>query len=245
MKTIIVENYDEMSKLSAKMLADCITEQPAANICLPTGGSVDGTYEELCALTKKEKISFKDIHSYNMDEYVGLSKTNDQGYYYYLNDKVYSKTDINIQNTFSPDACATNLQTACKEYTDKIKNLNGFDYILLGIGTDGHIAFNMPKEDCLDLDTHIEDLTQETINANARFFNSTDEVPKQAMTIGVGLILESKKIVLVASGKAKADAIAQFLNRRVADPKLPASMLWFHKDVTIILDKEAASKLQD
>ncbi len=245
MKKIIVADYGEMSDLSGRMFADFIKNNPAANICLPTGGSVEGTYEKMCEYAKKEHISFKGISSYNMDEYATLSKENENSYYFFLNKFVYSKTDIDISNTFAPKADEADLQKACEEYTGRIKNINGFDYILLGIGTDGHIAFNMPRRDKLLLDTHIEDLSQEAVRANARFFKDISEVPRQALTIGVGLIMQSKKIVLVASGRAKANAVGRFLNHRVLDPMLPASVLWMHSDVTLVLDRDAASEIKE
>lgn len=240
----VVSNYEEMSAKAARLLVDFVKNNPKANLCLPTGGSVEGTFDKLCEYAKAENVSFGGISSYNMDEYATLSKTNENGYYFFLNKYVYSRVDIDVKNTYAPKADSSDLQGACNEYTERIKKLNGFDFILLGIGADGHIAFNMPKPDKLCLDTHIEDLTEDTINANSRFFDNIFDVPHQALTIGVGLIMQSKKIVLVASGKGKSAAIGRFLNNRVLDTMLPASVLWLHPDVTLILDSDAASDVK-
>ncbi len=243
MKKIIVDNYEQMSEVNARILADFVKKNPKSNICLPTGGSVVGSYVKLCEYVKNENISFKNINSYNMDEYVTLSKTDENSYYYFLNKHVYRNVDIDISNTFTPKADAKDLQKACEEYTERIDKIGGFDYIMLGIGTDGHIAFNMPNP-VLSLDTHIEKLTEETINANVRFFEDTQIVPRQAISIGIGMIFKSKKIVLVASGEAKSDIIGRFLNNNVLNPEIPASILWLHNNVTIILDKDAACKIE-
>ncbi len=241
----VVSNYEKMSAEAARLLVDFVKANPNANLCLPTGGSVEGTFDKMCELARAEGVSFRGISSYNMDEYATLSKTNENGYYYFLNKFVYSRVDIDVKNTYAPEADAADLQAACDAYTERVRALGGFDFILLGIGSDGHIAFNMPKLDKLCLDTHIEDLTEDTIKANARFFSHISEVPRQAVTIGVGLIMQSKKIVLVASGAGKAAAIGRFLNNRVLDPMLPASVLWLHPDVTLILDEAAAGEVKN
>ena len=242
MKKIITKDYLSMSEMAARAMLDFVKANPNANLCLPTGGSVEGTYNKLCEYAKAENISFKNIAAYNMDEYVTLSKNDESGYYFFLNKYVYSKVDIDLRNTFSPQADAENLQKACSDYTEKVNKLNGFDFTLLGIGSDGHVAFNMPKRS-LYLDTHIEDLSKETIQANARYFDSISKVPTQAITIGVGIIMRSKKILLVASGKAKAKVLGDLFKNRVLKTELPASVLWMHPDVTFILDEEAASEI--
>jgi glucosamine-6-phosphate deaminase len=242
MKIIIEKDYTALSWMTGRLISNYIKDNPNANISFPTGGSVEGTYEYMCDLLKKENISMSGIKAFNMDEYATLSRNNENGYYYFLNKNIYSKTDIDLNNTFAPEADSSNLQAACEEYTGFIEKQGGFDFILLGIGSDGHIAFNMPGK-TLQLDTYIEDLTEDTIKANSRFFEKREDVPRQAVTIGVQMIMKSKKIVLLASGKGKADILGQMLNNRTLDTMLPASTLWMHPDVTFILDKDAASEI--
>jgi len=244
MKLIITNDYASMSQKAARILATFIAEHPNANLCLPTGGSVEGTYLELCELLKNENISMADVTAFNMDEYAPLSRENPNSYYYFMKKHLYSKTDIDLARTYSPNAVSPDLVQACADYTNFVKTSGGFDFTLLGIGSDGHIAFNMPH-DQLYLDTHIEHLSEETIIANSRFFDSVDEVPKKAVSIGIRMIMKSRKIVLVASGSAKASILGRMFNERMLDPNVPASMLWLHPDVTFILDEAAAAQIKD
>lgn len=242
MKLEITSNYDTMSALAAERLAEEIRQNPSAVLCLPTGGSVEGTYAALVALLKERRISMAGIHAFNMDEYATLSRDNGQSYYYFMKKHLYDKTDIDLANTHSPDAAAADLSRACRKYTEAIQAAGGFDFTLLGIGTDGHIAFNMPRP-ALSLDTHLEQLSQETIAANSRFFPSKDAVPRQALSIGIRTILRSRRILLVASGGAKAPVLGKLFREQALDPMLPASMLFLHPDVTFLLDEAAASEI--
>lgn len=242
LKISIVKDYKAISEVTAKLVADYVSGNPECRLCLPTGGSVEGTYQELANLAKAENISFANVTAFNMDEYATLGKDNPNGYYYFMKKHLYEKIDINLENTNGLEGDAADLQEACRAYTKKVEDIGGFDFTLLGIGADGHIAFNMPA-DVYHMDTHLEDLSEETILANSRFFEEESQVPKQAITIGVGMIMNSKKIVLIASGKAKAKALASWLNNRTMTPHLPASILWLHPDVTVILDEDAASEL--
>ncbi len=243
MKIVIEKNYSAMSKTTGKLMSNYIRHNSMANLCLPTGGSVEGVYECMCKYLKAESISLSEIKGFNMDEYATLSKDDVNGYYYFLRKNIYSKTDIDISNTFAPATDSKDLQLSCEKYTDLVAKHGGFDFILLGIGSDGHIAFNMPRNN-LHLDTHIENLTEDTIEANSRFFEKREDIPKQALSIGVGMIMQSKKIVLVASGKGKSKILGKMFNYRILDPKLPATALWLHPDVTFILDEEAASDIE-
>ena len=242
MNLVIVKDYQAVSKAAAKLLAEYVGNNPKSCVCLPTGGSVEGVYQELTERIRLKNISFADITVFNMDEYATLSKDDPNSYYYFLKKHLYDKIDIKSENANALTADGSDLQKACQEYTKSIEAAGGFDFTLLGIGSDGHIAFNMPG-DTYHMDTHLVDLSAETIQANSRFFDDISQVPKQAITIGVGTIMKSKKIALVANGKAKAKALAAWLNNRVIDPKLPASILWLHQDLTIIIDEEAASEL--
>jgi glucosamine-6-phosphate deaminase len=243
MKLVLTQDYKTMSRQAAEMLAEQIVQKPRSVLCLPTGGSVEGTYAELCAILHEKNISMAEIQAFNMDEYASLARDDVNSYYFFMKKHLYSKTDIHLSQTYSPEATAEDLQQACRDYTEKIRAVGGFDFTLLGIGTDGHIAFNMPRER-LHLDTHVETLSQETIDANARFFHSVEDVPKQALSIGVGTIFQSKRIVLVANGSAKAPILKRLFQKRVLDPMLPASVLWLHPDVTVILDQQAAAEIE-
>lgn len=243
MKTIVTKTSDDMSAMAADILLNFVKENPNAKICIPTGGTIEGTYEILTQRAAAEGVSFKGITSFSMDEYAGLGKTDKDGYYYFVNKHFYSKVDIDKANTFVPEGDAPDIEEACKQYTKRVEDAGGFDIIFLGIGPDGHVAFNMPS-DTLTLDTHVEHLSQETIEANARFFENEAAVPKKALTIGVGMIARARKIVLLASGPKKADIMGRLLNERNLNPKIPASVLWLNNDVTIIMDEEAAAKVK-
>lgn len=242
MKISIVKDYKAVSEVTAGIVANYVRYNPGCRLCLPTGGSVEGTYQELVNLTKAENISFADVTAFNMDEYATLGKDNPNGYYYFMKKHLYEKVDIKLENTHGLEADKADLQEACRAYTKKIEDIGGFDCTLLGIGSDGHIAFNMPAG-VYHVDTHLENLSEETIQANSRFFENANQVPKQALTIGIGMIMNSKKIVLIASGKAKAKALASWLNNRIITPRFPASILWLHPNLTVIIDVEAASEL--
>lgn len=192
---------------------------------------------------EKEGLNFSQVAGFNMDEYVGLSKDHPQGYYYFLNDLLYSKVNINPNNTFVPNVLADDLTSAAQAYTDLIYSKGGFDLIFLGIGRDGHISFNMPGA-ALQPYTHLETLSEATIADNARFFENPAQVPTKAMTIGLKIILDSRKVILLANGEGKSQIIADWLNNQKISTSIPASFLWLHNDVTVVLDKAAASKLQ-
>lgn len=242
MKLSVVKDYQAVSKSAARLIADQVRDNPGCNLCLSTGGSVVGAYEELAGLSKAEGISFANVHAYTMDDYATLRRDDPNSFYYFMKEHVYDKVDIKLENTNAPKADAPDLEEACRAFTKQVADAGGFDMILLGIGADGHIAFNMPA-DVFTLDTHLENLSEDTIQANARFFDSAEAVPRQAITVGVGMIMDSKRVVLIANGKAKADALAAWLDNRTITPRLPASILWLHPDVTVILDEEAAGGL--
>ena len=242
MKYIITSDYDEMSQKTAELMTDYIEQNPETKISFATGSTVVSIYERFAELMKNRGISVGSLKCFNMDEYVSLPHENPNGLYYSLNEHVYKKLGISGNQIFAPDAVANDLEKACGDYSSKIESAGGLDFILLGIGTDGHIAFNMPAA-VLHAETHIEDLSDETRAANARFFDCAENVPRQAITIGLGTILRSKKIVLVASGKSKSSVISKMFDRMI-DPLLPASFLWLHNDVTCIFDKDAAAGLK-
>lgn len=240
MNIIVTKNYDELSKVAADEMASVVKNNPKAILGLATGGSPIGMYKELIRMNKAGEIDFSKITTVNLDEYVGLSGDHPQSYRYFMNDNLFNHINIDKNNTYVPNGLAENIEEECNNYDNKISQLGGTDVQLLGIGNNGHIAFNEPDEHLVS-GTHLTNLTQDTIEANARFFDSIDEVPKTALTMGLGGIMKSKKIIVIASGESKAEAVKAMVSGKI-NTNMPASMLQMHRDVTVIVD-EAAAKL--
>ena len=241
MKLIIAKNYEELSKVAANEMADVVKNNPSAILGLATGGSPIGMYKELIRMNKEGEIDFSKVTTVNLDEYVGLSGEHPQSYRYFMNDNLFNHINIDKKNTYVPNGLAENIEEECKNYDNKIAELGGTDVQLLGIGNNGHIAFNEPDENLVS-GTHLTNLTQDTIEANARFFDSIDEVPKTALTMGLGGIMKSRKIIVIASGESKAEAVKEMVSGKIST-KMPASMLQMHRDVTVIIDEDAAKLL--
>lgn len=241
MKIYVVENYEELSKKAAEIIAKEIEAKDDMVLGLATGSTPEGMYKELVDMYNDGKIDFSNIVSFNLDEYYGLEDEHEQSYHYFMDKHLLSKVNVKPENTNIPSGCTDNIEKTCKEYDEKIEECGGLDLQLLGIGVNGHIGFNEPG-DVFVAETHIVDLTEDTLDANARFFKSQDEVPKKAITMGMKSILNAKKILLVASGEGKADAINISLKGPIT-PKVPASILQLHNDLIVIVDKAAASKL--
>lgn len=242
MNLIIVENYEELSKVAAEEFAKVIKEKPNAILGLATGGSPVGMYKELIKMYENNQLDFSKVTTVNLDEYIGLNPEHDQSYRHFMNENLFSHVNINIVNTFVPNGLATDLEAECKSYDERIQELGGIDIQLLGVGNNGHIAFNEPDEE-LSSGTHMISLTENTIKANARFFDNIDDVPRNAITMGVGGIMKSKKIILIASGESKAEAIKGLFSGKITTEN-PASMLQMHRDVTVIIDKDAAKLIK-
>ena len=241
MNVIITKNYEELSKVAAREMAEVIKNNPSAILGLATGGSPIGMYKELIRMNKDGEIDFSTVTTVNLDEYVGLSGEHPQSYRYFMNDNLFNHINIDKKNTYVPNGLAKDVEEECKNYDSKIAQLGGTDVQLLGIGNNGHIAFNEPDE-ALVSGTHLTNLTEDTIKANARFFDSIDEVPKTALTMGLGGIMKSKKIIVIASGESKAEAVKAMVNGKIST-NMPASMLQMHRDVVVIVDEEAAKLL--
>ncbi|WP_196000951.1 glucosamine-6-phosphate deaminase [Clostridium sp. 1001271B_151109_B4] len=239
MNLIVVDNYEELSKVAAKEFAKVINDKPNAVLGLATGGSPVGMYKELIKMYENKELDFSKITTVNLDEYVGLNPEHEQSYRQFMNENLFKYINVDIKNTFVPNGLAKDLELECKEYDKKIEELGGIDIQLLGVGNNGHIAFNEPDEE-LSSGTHIITLTEDTIKANARFFDNEEDVPRRAVSMGVGGIMKSKKIVLIASGESKAEAIKGLFSGKITTDN-PASMLQMHRDVTVIVDKAAAT----
>lgn len=241
MRIITVKDYDELSKKAANILASQITLKPNSVLGLATGATPVGAYRELVRIFNEGDISFSEIVTFNLDEYYGLDKENPQSYYYFMIDNLFKFVNINTANIHIPDGRAKDIQMECIDYENKIKQAGGIDLQLLGIGRNGHIGFNEPDVK-FEAQTHLVTLDEDTIEANSRFFASAEEVPDQAISMGIKTIMHSRKILLLASGEEKAETINNMINGKIT-PELPASVLQLHPDVIVLLDEKAASKL--
>ncbi len=236
-------DYQDMSKKAANIIAAQIIMKPDAVLGLATGSTPVGAYENLVEGYKKGDLDFSKVTSVNLDEYKGLSGDNDQSYRYFMNTNLFDHVNINKERTFVPNGLEEDSQKACSAYNEIIESVGGIDLQLLGIGGNGHIGFNEPDE-VFHAGTHCVDLTESTIQANARFFASMDEVPKQAYTMGIQNIMGAKKILLVASGEGKAKALYDSIYGPIT-PKVPASVLQLHNDVVIVADEAALSLIKE
>lgn len=241
MRIYQVADKKELGKKAAAFLAEKIKEKPDALLGLATGSTPIETYEELANLYQKGELDFSKIKTVNLDEYRGISRKNEQSYYYFMEKNLFSKVNIDLENTYIPDGSNPDAETVCREYEEKIQELGPIEVQLLGLGHDGHIAFNEPDKIFPDM-THCADLNERTIQANKRFFEREEDVPRQAYTMGIGTIMRAKSILLLVSGEEKADILKAVLQGDVT-PEIPATILKFHPNVTVIGDQAALSKL--
>ena len=243
MKIIVTENYNMLSKAAADIIQKVINAKNDAVLGLATGGTPIGTYEELINRYNEKKIDFSNITTINLDEYIGLDGDNPESYRYFMNNKLFNHINIDKSKTFLPNGVAEDIEKECKDYDKRIDEVGGIDIQILGVGNNGHIAFNEPSK-YLDINTHVVELKEETIKANSRFFDSLDEVPKKAITMGIGKIMQAKKIILLAYGKGKAEAIEGLLSSKITTEN-PSTILNLHPDVTLIIDKELRDNLKN
>ena len=228
-----------MCQKVARLFAAQITLKPASVLGLATGSTPVGMYAELVTKYKEGRLDFSAVRTVNLDEYVGLTGDNDQSYRYFMNHNLFDLVNIDKANTHVPNGMAADPAAECAAYDQVVESMGGVDIQLLGIGNNGHIGFNEPCGH-FPVDTHLVDLTESTITANARFFATMDEVPRQALTMGIGTIMKAKKVVLMASGKAKAQIIRDTMFGPVT-PNVPASVLQLHPDALVFVDEEAYS----
>lgn len=239
MEFIIAKDYEDMSRKAADVIAELVAKKPDCVLGLATGSTPEGLYAELVKDCEACKISFRDVATYNLDEYRGLEHEHPQSYHYFMNKHLFSKVDIDMDATHVPDGSNPDADAACQEYEDAINACGGVDLQLLGLGHNGHIGFNEPAESFART-TNCVELTESTIKANSRLFDSIDEVPTEAYTMGIGTIMRAKKVLLVASGKDKAEIVKRAFFGEVT-PCVPASVLQFHQNVVVIVDEDAAS----
>jgi glucosamine-6-phosphate deaminase len=235
MKIIAATDYCSMSRKAANIISAQVILYPDSILGLATGSTPLGVYQQLVEWYKKGDIDFSRIKTFNLDEYCSLSPEHEQSYYYYMNANFFNQINIRRKNIHIPDGTAENLERECKRYDNLIVELGGIDLQLLGIGHTGHIGFNEPDQ-AFDKMTHRVELSQQTLEANARFFGSINEVPRFALTLGIKAIMQSKKILLVVSGGDKADILYQSLYGPIT-PSVPASIIQLHPNLTVIADQ--------
>lgn len=240
-RVLIVRSYEELSLEAALRIADVVKSKPDAVLGFATGSTPIGCYRELIRLHRVEGLSFSRVSTFNLDEYVGLPPEHPQSYHYYMFQNLFNHVDVKREKIHIPNGLAEDLEAECRRYEEAIKQSGGIDLQILGIGRNGHIGFNEPGSP-FDSRTRVVKLSDQTRMDNSRFFKSLDEVPTHAITMGIATIMEAKRIILLASGEAKAEAVA----KAVKGPKtvmVPASALKDHPDCLFILDRGAASLL--
>lgn len=241
MRVIIAKDYKELSQKASSILASQLILKPESVLGLATGSTPIGTYEELIKLNREGIVSFSSATTFNLDEYYGLDGNNPNSYNYFMRDKLFNHIDIDNNRVHIPNGLTKDIQKECQTYEKKIVEKGGIDIQLLGIGRNGHIGFNEPDAK-FEAKTHLVNLDKDTVGDNSRFFRDIREVPKKAISIGIKTIMNSKKILLLASGEDKASTVYNALHGEIT-PKVPASVLQLHQDVIVIVDKQAAKYL--
>ncbi len=242
MKIIKAKDYNDMSRKAANIIAAQVIMKPDCVLGLATGSTPIGTYARLVEQYEQGDLDFSGVTTVNLDEYKGLNRENDQSYYYFMHDHLFSKVNIDLKRTFLPDGMEPDAQKACQDYDRVIAAAGGVDIQLLGLGHNGHVGFNEPGE-VFKAQTHCVDLTESTIAANKRFFASEEEVPRQAYTMGIKTIMQAKKILMVVSGADKAGIVKEAFFGAIT-PKVQASVLQLHKDVILVADEAALSEVR-
>ncbi len=232
----ILDTYEELGRTGAKIIAAQIAEKPNAVLGLATGSSPVSIYQSLIADYRAGKLDFSKITSVNLDEYVGLGGDHPQSYRYFMQKNLFDHVNIDPAKTFVPNGLAADMTAECAAYDERIVKLGGIDLQLLGIGLDGHIGFNEPADSFTE-ETHVVSLHPSTVEANARFFESADQVPRSAITLGIGSIMRARKILLIANGPAKKEILEKAISGPIT-PRLPASILRLHPDVTVLYTEE-------
>lgn len=241
MEIIIAKDYETMSRAAADEISSCIKGLDRCVLGLATGSTPEGAYADLVDDFKAGDLSFGGVVTFNLDEYVGLDGAHDQSYRYFMDRHLFDHVDIDRSNTHVPSGTAQDIPRECMDYEVAIRDAGGIDLQLLGLGHNGHIGFNEPASD-FPKATHEVELSESTINANSRLFASADDVPHKAITMGIGTIMAARKVLVIASGKDKAEIVARAFSGEVT-PEVPASILQFHPNAVAIIDEEAAKCL--
>lgn len=241
MRVYCAADYYHVSRVAANIISAQVIMKPDCVLGLATGSTPIGTYEQLIRWYEKGDLDFSQVHSINLDEYRGLSPENDQSYRYFMNKHLFDSINIDKKNTFVPNGMEEDREKACREYDEIIRAHGGIDMQILGLGHNGHIGFNEPGS-AFGKETHCVKLTESTISANARFFASADDVPKEAYTMGIKSIMQAKKIVVIVSGEGKKEIVKRAFTGPIT-PEVPASVLQLHNDVILVGDEAALSDL--
>lgn len=241
MKIIKAKDYNDMSRKAANIISAQVIMKPNCVLGLATGSTPIGTYAQLVDWYQKGDLDFSEVTTVNLDEYKGLTRENEQSYYYFMNENLFSKVNINLERTFLPDGTEPDSDKACRDYNKVIADVGGVDLQLLGLGHNGHIGFNEPGM-AFEAETHCINLTESTMKANQRFFSSMEDMPRQAYTMGIKTIMQAKKILIVVSGADKAAIVKEAFFGPIT-PKVQASVLQLHNDVTLVADEAALSEI--
>lgn len=241
MNVLVYDNDEQIGIAAGNYMCGQVLAKPDSVLGLATGSTPLKPYGHMIKLFENGAVDFSKVTTFNLDEYCKLDVNDKNSYHTFMYDNLFNHINIPDENINFLDGNADNLEKECKDYEMKIKNAGGIDIQLLGIGSNGHIAFNEPS-DSFQRWSHVVKLKESTINDNSRFFNSIEDVPTHAVTMGIGSIMKAKRILIIATGENKANAIKQLIDGNVT-PQCPASVLQFHTDVTLMLDKGAASKI--
>ena len=237
MRVYCAKDYDHASRIAANIISAQVIMKPDCVLGLATGSTPIGTYEELIRRYEQGDLDFSKVHSINLDEYKGLSPENDQSYRYFMNTHLFDKINIDKKNTYVPDGLEPDKEKACRDYEEIIRVHGGVDLQVLGLGHNGHIGFNEPGS-VFEKETHFVTLSDTTREANARFFSSMDEVPTEAYTMGIGSIMQAKKIIVIVTGEGKREIVKKAFQGPIT-PEVQASVLQLHKDVILVGDEAA------
>lgn len=235
------KDYEELSKIAADIIASVITLNPDCTLGLATGSTPEGLYSELIKKYEEGRLDFSGVQTINLDEYKGLSPESDQSYRYFMNTHLFDHVNIDKDYTHVPDGLEEDSEKACDDYNDLLEAIGRVDLQLLGLGNNGHIGFNEPS-DHFPKYTHCVDLTESTIEANKRFFDSAEDVPVKAYTMGIKNIMDADKVLLIVSGEKKAEILEKVLFGEIT-PEVPASVLQLHKDLVVVADDAALSRI--
>lgn len=241
MKIVISKTHEESSKKASVQILRQVIEKRDSVLGFATGSSPVVIYENLIKFFKENIVSFKDVKAFNLDEYIGIEKTHPNSYYYFMRDNLFNHIDIVEENCHIENGMASDMKQECEYYEKSIEEMGGIDLQILGIGANGHIGFNEPSDKISPM-THVVELTQSTIDANSKYFSDI-KMPTKAVTMGIATIMKSKKIILIASGEAKAKAIFDTVHGEIT-PLVPSSILRLHTDVTIYVDEQASKLLK-
>lgn len=243
MRIIKAKNYRDLSRKAANIISAQIILKPECVLGLATGSTPVGTYNQLVELYQNGDLDFSKVSTVNLDEYKGIDRENEQSYYHFMQHNLFEHINISDDRVHILDGMQEDAEKECGKYEQLIDSLGGIDLQLLGLGHNGHIGFNEPGAEFIK-DTHCVNLSKRTIEANKRFFNSDEDVPRQAYTMGIGTIMKAKKVLLIVSGQDKAETVAKAFAGKIT-PEVPASVLQLHNDVTVIADKLALEVLEE